>query len=122
LLPFKPAEQRRNDQVQRKHARSLRQRGVDAVFGHYGIRDRLQPARLVVEIAQIVLHEGDEPDPLADPRLQLAASDVLDPAAKLPRSWALRMATPKGESPREAGTLSRDERYHARPFTIAAVH
>ena len=36
LLPFEPAEQRRNDQVQRKHARSLRQTGMDAVFGHYG--------------------------------------------------------------------------------------
>ena len=28
LFPFEPAEQRRDDQVQRKHARSLRQRSV----------------------------------------------------------------------------------------------
>ena len=30
--------------------------------------DRFEPARLVVEIAQIVLHEGNEPNVLADLR------------------------------------------------------
>jgi hypothetical protein len=35
LLPFEPAEQRRDDQVERKHTRSLRQSDDDAVFGYY---------------------------------------------------------------------------------------
>src|SRR6516165_10359456 len=39
--------------AQRQHFRSKR------------ILDRFQPARLVLEVAQVVLHEGDEPDPLA---------------------------------------------------------
>ena len=30
--------------------------------------DRFQPAGLVVEVAQIIAHEGDEPDALADLR------------------------------------------------------
>jgi hypothetical protein len=37
LFPFEPAEQRRDDQMEREHARSLRQRGVDAVFGQYEV-------------------------------------------------------------------------------------
>ncbi len=32
------------------------------------ILDRFEPTRLVVEIARIVLHEGHEPNPLADLR------------------------------------------------------
>jgi hypothetical protein len=38
LLLFEPTDQRRYDQVQRKHARSLRHKGMDAVFGHYGVK------------------------------------------------------------------------------------
>ena len=34
-------------------------------FGPNGILDRLEPARLIVEVAEIVVHEGDEPDPVA---------------------------------------------------------
>ena len=42
-------------------------------FGPNGILDRLEPTRLIVEVAQIVLHEGDEPDALA----HLRHADVL---------------------------------------------
>src|ERR1043166_8448929 len=42
-------------------------------FDPNGVLDRCQPARLIVEIAQIVLHEGDKPDALAD----LRHADVL---------------------------------------------
>jgi hypothetical protein len=59
LLPFKPAEQRRYDQVQRKHARSLRQRGVDAVFGHYGFRIAARPL-IVRKIIPIVSRSIEE--------------------------------------------------------------
>jgi hypothetical protein len=37
LFPFEPAEQRSEDKMQRKHTRSLRHEGVDAVFGQYGL-------------------------------------------------------------------------------------
>ena len=36
LFPFDPTDQRGDDQRQRKHARSLRQSGIDGVIGHYG--------------------------------------------------------------------------------------
>ena len=46
---------------------------IGNTFGPKGFVDRLEPAHLVVKIAQIVLHEGDEPDALAD----LRDADVL---------------------------------------------
>jgi hypothetical protein len=38
-----------------------------------GVRDRLEPTGLVVEVAEFVVHEGDEPDPIA----HLFHADVL---------------------------------------------
>ena len=40
LLSFEPAEQRRDNRVQWKHARSLRQTVVDAVFGQYEVESQ----------------------------------------------------------------------------------
>jgi hypothetical protein len=39
---------------------------IGNIFGVKRILDRLEPARLIVEVAQIVAQEGDEPDALAD--------------------------------------------------------
>ena len=68
-------------------------------FGPNGFVDRFEPARLVVEVAQIVVHEGDEPDALADLRHAdvLSGKDVAeidlpaveaDPAAVGHREWS----------------------------------
>jgi hypothetical protein len=46
---------------------------IGNTFGLKGFFDRLQPARLVVEIAQIVVHEGHEPKVVA----HLRDADVL---------------------------------------------
>ena len=35
-------------------------------FGTEGIIDRFESAGLIVKVTQVVLHEGDEPDVLAD--------------------------------------------------------
>jgi len=54
--------------AQRQHFRSKR------------ILDRFQPTRLIIKIAQVVVHEGDEPDALADLRHAdvLAGEDVAE--------------------------------------------
>ncbi len=68
---------------------------IGNTFGPKGIVDRFEPAGLIVEIPQIVVHEGDEPDPLADlrhadilPRKHVAEIHFLafeaDPAAVSP--------------------------------------
>jgi hypothetical protein len=54
-----PHDHRRQDRA-RDH--------VGNTFGPNGLSIRFEPAGLVVEIAQIVLYEDDEPDPLADLR------------------------------------------------------
>jgi hypothetical protein len=54
--------------------------------------DRFQPARLIVEIAQIVPHEGDEPDALA----HLRHADVLAGKEEHPfdaAAWRTRTST-----------------------------
>lgn len=50
-----------------------RQRQLPLALRAERIVDRFQPARLIVEVAEIVLHKGDEPDPLA----HLPDADVL---------------------------------------------
>ena len=42
-------------------------------FGPNGLSNRFQPTGFVVKVPQIVVHEGDEPDALAD----LCDTDVL---------------------------------------------
>lgn len=41
VLAFQPAEQRRDDQVQGKHPRSLRDQLVDPIFGHYAFENTI---------------------------------------------------------------------------------
>jgi hypothetical protein len=79
-------------------------------------------ARLVVEVAQVVVHEGDEPDALANLRHVGLPADivVVNPLPKLVRSRALMAARPSWPglppqaAPRENGIGGRprgDDRF-----------
>ncbi|PYR34296.1 MAG: hypothetical protein DMF89_16055 [Acidobacteria bacterium] len=59
--------------------------------------NRFSPTRLIVEIPQIVLHEGDEPDALADLRHAdvLAGEDVAEVDLASPEADAATRAPAK---------------------------
>ena len=55
-----------------------------------GIIDRFESAGLIVEIAQVVMHEGDEPDVLVD----LLDADLLSPKHLTDVNFAALIADP----------------------------